>query len=45
MPDLICRVKEAGYRVSVLPIKEYWMDIGRVEDLDRARGEYESVFA
>ena len=32
MPDLIDRVKAAGHRVSVLPVREYWMDIGRIED-------------
>ncbi|MPQ95254.1 nucleotidyltransferase family protein [Thioclava sp. JE_KL1] len=44
MPDLINRVKDAGHKVSVFPVREYWMDIGRVEDLDRARAEYETVF-
>lgn len=44
MPDLIDRVKDAGHKVSVFPVREYWMDIGRIEDLDRARAEYETVF-
>lgn len=44
MPDLIQRVKDAGHKVSVFPVKEYWMDIGRIEDLDRARNEFETVF-
>lgn len=44
MPDLIERVKTAGHKVSVFPVREYWMDIGRIEDLDRARDEYEMVF-
>ena len=44
MPDLIDRVKDAGHKVSVFPVREYWMDIGRLEDLDRARTEYETVF-
>ena len=44
MPDLIKRVKDAGNRVSVFPVREYWMDIGRIEDPDRARAEYETVF-
>ena len=44
MPDLIDRVKDAGHKVSVFPVREYWMDIGRLEDLDRARSEYETVF-
>ncbi|WP_165934349.1 nucleotidyltransferase family protein [Sulfitobacter pontiacus] len=44
MPDLIDRVKDAGHKVSVFPVREYWMDIGRIEDLDRARAEYDTVF-
>lgn len=44
MPDLIDRVKDAGHKVSVFPVREYWIDIGRIEDLDRARAEYETVF-
>jgi dTDP-glucose pyrophosphorylase len=44
MPDLIDRVKNAGHKVSVFSVREYWMDIGRIEDLDRARAEYETVF-
>ena len=44
MPDLIDRVKDAGHMVSVFPLREYWMDIGRIEDLDRARAEFEMVF-
>ena len=44
MPDLVDRVKDAGHKVSVFPVREYWMDIGRIEDLDRARAEYETVF-
>jgi NDP-sugar pyrophosphorylase family protein len=44
MPDLIDRVKDAGHKVSVFPVREYWMDIGQIEDLNRARAEYETVF-
>ncbi|AUJ65715.1 hypothetical protein B9057_15020 (plasmid) [Aestuarium zhoushanense] len=44
MPDLIARVKGAGHQVSVFPVREYWLDIGRIEDLNRARAEYETVF-
>ncbi|MGE5390771.1 MAG: nucleotidyltransferase family protein [Deltaproteobacteria bacterium] len=29
---------------SVYPIQEYWMDIGRVDDYERANGEYPNVF-
>lgn len=44
MPDLIDRVKDAGHMVSVFRVREYWLDIGRIEDLERARAEYDTVF-
>lgn len=44
MPDLVERVRNAGHKVSVFPVREYWMDVGRIEDLERARTEYEMVF-
>ena len=44
MPDLVARVQAAGHKVSVFPVREYWMDIGRIEDLNRARTEYGTVF-
>lgn len=44
MPDLVARVQAAGHKVSVFPVREYWMDIGRIEDLNRARIEYATVF-
>ena len=27
------------------PIREYWMDVGRLDDLERARCEFDDVFA
>lgn len=44
MPNLIERVMAAGHKVSVFHINEYWIDIGRIEDLDRARAEYATIF-
>ncbi len=44
MPELLHRLIEAGKFVSVFPIREYWVDIGRVEDLERARSEFAAVF-
>lgn len=44
MPDLVARVQAAGLKVSVFRVCEYWMDIGQIQDLDRARTEYASVF-
>ncbi|MFD0673675.1 nucleotidyltransferase family protein [Cohnella sp. GCM10027633] len=38
--DLIKAKKET----SVFPIREYWLDIGKIEDYERANGEYTKVF-
>lgn len=37
MPTLFGRMKERGLRTIVYPIHESWLDVGRVEDLERAR--------
>ena len=39
MPDLLSGLADRGETVSVFPIREYWLDIGRHEDLERARTE------
>ena len=44
MPEFLDRLMVREQLVSVFPIREYWIDIGRVEDLDRARSEYTAVF-
>jgi len=38
--DLVGRKQQA----SVFPIREYWLDIGRIEDYERANGEFAKVF-
>lgn len=37
MPDLARRLVEDGHTVVGFPIAEYWIDIGQMEDLERAR--------
>jgi len=44
MPDLFKRLMRAGEETAAFPIREYWIDIGRHADLERANGEYEDVF-
>ncbi len=44
MPDLFQAVMDDREVASVFPIGEYWIDIGRSEDLAQARGEYDDVF-
>lgn len=39
MPDLAGRLVEEGRDVSVFPIHEYWLDIGRPDDFIRAQEE------
>lgn len=45
MPDLFNRVVQNGGQAAVFPLREYWLDIGRIDDLERARSEFEAKFA
>lgn len=38
MPDLVQTLIDDGYRVSMFPIHEYWLDVGRMEDFEMAQG-------
>jgi dTDP-glucose pyrophosphorylase len=40
MPDLVADVLAEGLPVCVFPILEKWFDVGRLEDLERARTEF-----
>jgi len=44
MPDLFARLVEQGRETAVFPVREYWLDIGRLSDYERANGEYEAIF-
>jgi len=44
MPDLYDRLLAANREVVVFPIREYWMDIGRLDDLEQARCDFDTVF-
>lgn len=44
MPQLFEAVIARGDEAAVFPIREYWLDIGRFDDLEQARIEYEQVF-
>ncbi|HEX3032889.1 MAG TPA: nucleotidyltransferase family protein [Bacillota bacterium] len=44
MPSLFERLIEAGQVTSAFPIREYWLDIGQINDFERANGEYEAHF-
>jgi dTDP-glucose pyrophosphorylase/CBS domain-containing protein len=45
MPEIFQRAMSSGDKACVYPIHDYWTDIGRVEDLERARLEYKTVFS
>ena len=40
MPDLIREVVRSGGTVVGFPLREYWIDIGRIEEYDRARDDH-----
>ena len=44
MPTLFEELIEKDYNVLSFPIHEYWLDIGRVVDYERANNEYANVF-
>ncbi len=44
MPGLLNRVAQQEQTTAVFPVREYWMDLGQIEDLNRAKGEYDGVF-
>jgi NDP-sugar pyrophosphorylase family protein len=44
-PDLVLRLIAAGERVVSYPYEGYWMDLGRVEDYERAVKDFEALKA
>ncbi|TLS50575.1 CBS domain-containing protein [Paenibacillus antri] len=44
MPNLFQSLMIEQQTTTVFPIREYWLDIGRLEEFDRANGEFQEVF-
>lgn len=44
MPQLIDKILRSGGKVAAFPVREYWVDVGRLEDLSRAHQDFSSVF-
>lgn len=44
MPDLFHDLMGRGEETAVFPIREYWMDIGQLDDFHQANGHFENVF-
>lgn len=44
MPDLFRTILDTQAETAVFPIREYWIDIGRMDDYERANDDYTGVF-
>lgn len=44
MPSLFSLLVKAGHEAAVFPVREYWLDLGKVEDFRRAQDDYPEVF-
>lgn len=44
MPDLFRAILDTQTETAVFPIREYWIDIGRMDDYERANDDYTGVF-
>ena len=44
MPQLFDELVAAGQKTTVYPVHEYWLDIGRMDDFQRAQEEYGEMF-
>ncbi len=44
MPTLIERTMAEGKTSVVFPLREYWIDVGRLDDLQRASDEFQRIF-
>jgi NDP-sugar pyrophosphorylase family protein len=44
MPTLLGRAVKRRQPVAAFPVTEYWMDIGRIEDLERATKDFSDIF-
>jgi len=43
MPDLFKSIIDNCHNTAVFPIREYWMDIGRIDDYERANGDVKKL--
>lgn len=44
MPSLIERELKSSKQINIFPIHEYWLDIGRMEEFERAQGDWVELF-
>lgn len=43
MPTLYERLIKLNYETIAFPIREYWLDIGHMDDFEKAKGDYKEV--
>lgn len=44
MPELFERLIEQGRKTLAFPMREYWMDIGQIDDFHKAHSEFDQIF-
>ena len=44
MPTLFEKVIDKNLKCTSFPIREYWLDIGRMEEFEKANAEYNDIF-
>ncbi len=44
MPTLFTKLIELGEVTTSFPLREYWLDIGRIEEYEKANSEFRNVF-
>jgi dTDP-glucose pyrophosphorylase/predicted transcriptional regulator len=44
MPELFKILLKENRETAVYPIREYWMDIGHIDDYEKANGDYPRIF-
>lgn len=44
MPELLKSKIDSGKDVAMYPLHEYWLDIGKMQDFERAQVEYHQIF-
>ncbi|MFH1216567.1 MAG: nucleotidyltransferase family protein [Pseudomonadota bacterium] len=45
MPQLFNWMIERGLSTSAFPVREYWIDIGQMPDFEKAKDEFQEIFA
>jgi len=44
MTELFQKLIESNYEAIAFPVREYWLDIGRFDDYEKANAEYQELF-